>query len=187
MEWPPLSSPYVFTVFQWNLSTSFISSAKPRWIQGEKEHPEYSNFQVISPRPYDMCRVSVRLFIHLLTVAFFSCLLSYYVADLVETSHSDTRHWCAVSLCLWFCDFLSGGAVGARLFQIFNFYHLSYYMADWVETCRKILDVGTHSRSVSNFAILSQEVLWGRASWDIPIDSQPTVFISLSWDLVRWY
>ena len=45
-----------------------------------------------------------------------------------------------------------------------------------------IIDVGSHNRSVPDFAIPSQ----GRASWNIQIDSQPTVRIRLSWNLVGW-
>ena len=50
-----------------------------------------------------------------------------------------------------------------------------------------ISHVGARSRSVPEFAISSQGVLWGRASWYLQIDSQPTISIRLSWNSIGRY
>ena len=52
---------------------------------------------------------------------------------------------------------------------------------------RMILDIDAHSRSVPDFAISAQGALWGRASCNLQIDSQPTVLMRSSWNLVGWY
>ena len=67
-------------------------------------------------------------------------------------------------------------------------YPLPYYVADWVESLKNdTRQWCAMSRSVPDFAISSQVALWGRASWNIEIDSQPTVLIWLSWNLVGCY
>ena len=50
-----------------------------------------------------------------------------------------------------------------------------------------MLIISLHYCSVQDFSISFQGALWECASWNLQIDSQPTIFIWSSWILVEWY
>ena len=50
-----------------------------------------------------------------------------------------------------------------------------------------ILDITPHNRSEPDFLISFQKALWGRASCNLQIYSQPTVLVQLSWNVAGLY
>ena len=87
----------------------------------------------------------------------------------------------------WIFRFSLIGRCGDPHLEIFKSIHSLQYLSDWAETCRMILNISPLDRSEPDFSVSFQGALWGRASWNLEIDSQPTVFIRWSWNSIGWY
>ena len=101
-----------------------------------------------------------------------------------RTALSAMTRWLSGPVALFF-DCLPGGAVKQRFLKFLNRFTI-YSILLTAETWM-VLDSSPHNRSDRIFRFLSWGRCGGRAFCNLKIDSQPTVFVLLSWNLVGWY
>ena len=78
-------------------------------------------------------------------------------------------------------------AVAARLLKSWNRFTAYSFYAIELKLCRMIADITPYNHSELDFSTFFQGRCGCAPLWNLQIDSQSTIFIRFSWNLIGWY